>query len=317
MVQTTIGNPIGIGVGKISAKEFGADDAAKLAAQIDLRYLVSVSDAMPGTCIDGRACGVTLGGTKPQPGPSIAGGPSITAYAAAEMVGDYFGSTSAQTSLGRLQEIDEVLIASDIKLGGHVAKSAVEATNRTFIDSETGAPKTGCGASDQFLAILSRLTDSADAVYDISSTLLGNAFKNSCMQFVVGGDLDAHTADYNSSEVIREVGAKSHDENVEVLEGDHAEVLVVFNYIPETTVDRDALVNETGKQVFTVDMWYVDKLARVLAQGRPDAPEMFEKLQHAMVAFQVATYLTLCDGTHCPVLLKQTQPQTTTAPLAA
>jgi hypothetical protein len=82
------------------------------------------------------------------------------------------------------------------------------------------------------------------------------------------------------------------------LVGNHGEELVIFNYLEGTTIDRDALVHDTGKQVFIVDMWYIDKLAKRMAEGRPDAVAMFESLQHAMVAFQVATYLALCNGTH-------------------
>ena len=81
-------------------------------------------------------------------------------------------------------------------------------------------------------------------------------------------------------------------------------------------MDRDSLVQETGKQVFTIDMWYIDTLARAMAQGRPDAPVMFEKLRHAMAAFQVATYLTLCDGTHHPVIVTEPQAQDVAASVA-
>jgi hypothetical protein len=45
-------------------------------------------------------------------------------------------------------------------------------------------------------------------------------------------------------------------------------------------------------------------LATALAQGRPDAVAMRSKLKHAMTAFQVSTYLTLCDGSHRPVIVK-------------
>ena len=62
-------------------------------------------------------------------------------------------------------------------------------------------------------------------------------------------------------------------------------------------------MEETGNQVFVVDMWYIDKLARALAAGRPDAVEMYSKLKHHMVAYQVATYLALCDGTQRPAIL--------------
>lgn len=308
MVQTTIGKPIGAGSGKISALNFSEDDATQLADTIEQNYLVTVSDHAAGYCIDGRLCKETLGGTKPEVGPSIAGGSAITAYAAAEMVGDYFSSTSGHVSLTRFKEISASLTDAGISIGAHVSRGALEATSRTFVDV-TGQSKTGCGANDEFRAILQCLTDDTDVVYGTTVSLLGNDFKSASMQFVSSVNLLERVSDYRSSDVLQSVAAIAQGRNVEILEGDHAETLVIFNYVNGTTVDRDALVAATGKQVFVVDMWYVDKLAHAMAQGRPDAPEMYVHLRHAMVAFQVATYLALCDGTHRPVLLKQPQPQ--------
>lgn len=306
MVQMTIGKPIGVGSGKISARDFSEEEAKRLADNIDQNFLVVVSDNAAGYCIDGRMCKETLAMTKPEIGPSVAGGSTITAYAAAELVGDYFSETSGPTSLARVKEIDDILTDGGITLGAHVSRGALEATQRTFVDA-TGQSKTGCGANDEFKAILDCVFTNVEAVNGTTKSLLGNHFDSASMQFIDGGALKSRIASYSSHDVLQAVAATSRGKNVEVLEGDHGETLVVFNYVNGTTVNRDALVADTGKQVFVVDMWYVDKLAHALAQGRPDAPEMFTRLKHAMVAFQVATYLVLCDGTHRPVMLKQAQ----------
>jgi hypothetical protein len=133
--------------------------------------------------------------------------------------------------------------------------------------------------------------------------LLGDDFNPARTQYVDKATLAERVQGYDSREALNMIG-QGEGSNVEVLEGKHAESLVVFNYVEGKTVDRDRLVAETGKQVFVVDMWYIDTLATALAQGRPDAVAMRSKLKHAMTAFQVSTYLTLCDGSHRPVIVK-------------
>ncbi len=78
--------------------------------------------------------------------------------------------------------------------------------------------------------------------------------------------------------------------------------MVIFNNIPNSTIDRDALVKDTNKQVFIVDLWYIKELANRLATG-PNAVQQAKQLHHAMVTYQVATYITLCDGSHRAAVL--------------
>lgn len=301
MVQIIVGEPLGVGSGTIGAEGFSADDARELAAMISEKYVVTVDKTATGCCIDGRNCTHTLGETAPEIGPSVAGGPSVTAYGAAELVGDYFDNTSAPTTGGRIEEINKTLISDGIALGAHVSDGAVE---NSFINPASGLAQTGCGASDEFKVIMQKPNDNKRFVQSTTEALLGTDFNASRMEFVAKEPLENRIKDYNSREVLDIVAAPKAGKNVEVLQGKHAEVFPVFNYIKNTTVDRDRLVEETGKQVFVIDMWYIDELAHAMAAGRPDAEEMYSKLRHAMTAFQVSTYLTLCDGTHRPVILK-------------
>lgn len=49
-------------------------------------------------------------------------------------------------------------------------------------------------------------------------------------------------------------------------------------------------------------MWYIKKLANAMATG-VDAELQASQLYHAMVDFQVATYIGLCDGSHRAVVM--------------
>lgn len=303
MAQFVVGEPLVVGTGNINSDATEAE-VQEIAETLTDRYLVPVREGACGVCGDGRGCSHTLAETAPEPGPSVFGGPLITGFAAAELVGDYFDDQSTDTSIGRVKEVGDKLTDGGIVIGGHVSAGAATKTNRTWINPETGLPETGCGANDSFTAIIDQTTDNADFVNAVTEQLLGGDFKPEFTSYAPKEDLQAQLSDYNSHDVLQDIATRGAERNVEVLEGAHAELVVVFNYARGYTIDRDAFVRDTGKQVFVVDMWYIDDIAHAMAYGRPDAPEMYERLRHAMVAFQAATYPQLCNGTHRPVIIK-------------
>jgi hypothetical protein len=75
----------------------------------------------------------------------------------------------------------------------------------------------------------------------------------------------------------------------------------VFNYVRGTTVDRDAYLARTGRQAFGVDMWYLEDIAAAMMSGPSKVTQ--EQLHHALTAYQVSTYLTLCDGSQRAALV--------------
>jgi hypothetical protein len=172
-----------------------------------------------------------------------------------------------------------------------------------FTDPKTGLSKTGCGANDEFKPILNQVADHKALVDSFTATLLGDGYRPAATNYAAKDVVADRVAGYDARSVLDELKKPAEGQNVEVLEGDHGEVAVIFNYVEGTTVDRDALVAESGKQVFAVDMWYIDKLARALSSGRADEPDMYQQLKHAMVAVQIGTYLQLADGSHRPIVL--------------
>lgn len=295
--NVTIGDPVGAGFGKISAGELSAKSAAELADQIK-EYVVAVDSDAPSCCIDGRKCISCMDGQNTEPRPSVAGGALITAYAAAELTGWF--SEDASPSSERLGRINRLLGAGQIKPGNHCDQTAV---NAKFADG-----KTGCGADDRFSEIIVQPFDQAETIKAITSTIMGGEYDERFMQFISKGAVESNTVEWTPTNVIDALGAASGN-NIEILESDdtpthgHRELAVVFNFIDNTTVDRDSFVDATGEQVFVVDMWYIDKLAKVLATG-PYASEQYSRLKHAMAAYQAATYITLCDGSQRPIILQ-------------
>jgi hypothetical protein len=162
---------------------------------------------------------------------------------------------------------------------------------------------------------MNRVADEKHFVDGGTKLALGDEFNPSHTGYVGKETIQNRTKDYNSRDALNEVATRAEGRNVEVLEGGHEELVVVFNYKRGYTIDRDAFVKDTDKQVFVVDMWYIDELADTMAVG-PEAVEMRERLRHAMVAFQIATYLELCDGSHRPVILKPQEQESNEPALA-
>ncbi len=288
-----IGDKIGVGGGAIDAGEHGEHEIAELGDAVK-RHRVPVGPDVPMCCIDGRCALHTLDGGQTSPRPSVAGGP-VTAYAAAEMV-NWFGTPEG--TLGeRYDRIVSVLNAASIKTGNHVDKRSV--------DSDFKGNATGCGANDKLSQNVTNVLQNIDAVSGFIAPLMGDNFSASSMAFNVQVNLTA----WNPMDGLNSLRQRDAS-TVEVLQSDespthgHREVLVVFNMIEGTTIDRDALFNETGKQVFVVDVWLINKMAHALASG-PHADVMERDLQHAMLSYQVGTYLSLCNGSQRPAVLTE------------
>lgn len=304
-VHITIGEPIGAGMGTITAKDLTQEKARAVSEQIRQR-LVEVDPAAPSCCIDGRCAKCTMAAGEAanelEPRPSVSGGGNITAYAAAEWAG-YFGVEDNRPSAEKLADIDSKLRSQGLNSGAH---GDTKAAAHQFSDPENPEKfKTGCGAGDKFVEIMGIPYDEPDVVTPLVQQLLGDAFDTTALARLPKQQVAEHISSWDPRDNIELTAGVSDGKNVEILDGSHGELLVVFNFVDNTTLDRDALVKETGDQVFVVDMWYLDKLAQALAAGRPDAEEMYGKLKHQMVAYQIATYLALCDGTQRPVILTE------------
>lgn len=286
--MVAVSGPVKIGNGPIEAPDMSDTEAQDKAERIERLYKVDVAMDTPGCCIDGRDCVCRLDNSETAPGPKCAGGPLITAYAAAKLTG-WFGGREMTIS-EELTEIKDTLESAGIVIGGHCDQASAESSF-----SQGG---TGCGADDKLPLIIENIGSSKmrPLITGGVEMLLGGD-QNSVTQLESVINVAANTpvsADsWDATKMIDVLG----DSKLEVLQGAHAEEMVVVNYEENTTVDRDAVCKHEGTQVFALDMWYVEKIAAALAKG-PFAEQEYGALLHAATAYQVGTLGTLGSGNH-------------------
>jgi hypothetical protein len=291
-MTVTIGQPFGAGEGTIHAPEMSDEELASL-GEVIREHMVTVSPEAPSCCIDGRGCSECMDGSAPEPRPAVAGGALTTAYVAAELIG-WFGPNDTRPTADKLQNVHNQLAVGGIKPGNHVDRNAVNAG----FDGN----KTGCGADDKAPLNVRQVYKNKPVVNGTTQLLLGDSYKETAMQFTDSQAVETRFADWNPVALL-EVLTSDSKKNVEILEDMHDEGLVVINNVPDTTFDRDGFLAATGRRAFKIDVWYIDKMARAMASG-PEASTQYEQLRHAMVAYQVGTYLTLCDGSQRPAFVR-------------
>lgn len=295
-LQAQVGEAFGAGSGAIHASLESAEEYAELAHNVEA-HIVAVSASAPSSCIDGRGAVSCMDGEPTEARPGVAGGCLISAYAAAELMGIIPAEIESQQD--KLRYVHGVLSAAGLVSGGHCDKDNA--------DTGFAAGGTGCGANDRLPEIFHNLHESKQIVDSLTSVLMGEAYQEGLTQYQDEQTLATRHADWSKTVFIDELGTET-GHNVEILASEHtpthghAEQAVVFNFVENTTVDRDALIESTGLQVFDVDVWYLRKLAGALARGITDA-DAEERAMHALVAYQAATYLTLCDGSQRPIIV--------------
>jgi hypothetical protein len=288
LVEVTVGQALNVGSGNISAGEMTPEREERIGEGVR-NNIVAVNPDAPGCCIDGRGCRECMNGQKSEARAKVAGGPLITAYVAAEVTG-WFGD-SEDSAEEKLERLAALLEANGVHVGGHVD---INAASKEFIDPVTNKPRTGCGANDRLPEILQVMHDDPETISALTDALLGE------QQPVQEGpvpkeEVVARNGKWNPKNVVNLLG-NNDGGSVEILVDNHREAAVVANYIEDTTVDRDGVIEDIDEQVFTVDMWYIDKIARAMTAGNPDGVQQFSELRRAMTGYQVGTYMTLCDG---------------------
>lgn len=269
---------IGVGFGSITAPEMSQEEAEKEASEV-AKYKVSIDWQNPAVCIDGRTLSKELSLSKLPIGAHIAGGVE-TVLVGAEATGYHLKG----------KELVDSLANKGFTLGAHVD---------TFNKENDFHDGTGCGACDKCDGNNRLFAANKSLLKDTVANLIGDDFSNDIFEKLeltsvsVDNKLAKELAGEELTEVLVDDGEGVHG---------HREQMVVFNYEENTTIDRDAYFEATGKQVFVVDVWYIKKLADAMATGS-HASTQAKELYHAMVSFQVATYIGLCDGSHRAVVL--------------
>lgn len=292
MSEIIIGEPLGVGWGTIRS-EASEQEVSQLANLVNDKYLVNSDLGAHGVCGDGRTCSHTLANTEAIVSPKVFGGPLIAAYAGALLLNNFLDSNSPAINWvkGRLQ-------TSNIVIGGHVSDGAITDTKGSFLTDDS-TPKTGCGANDSFVEIANTAINHQGTIDEISNILLGT---NDTSDLVTSEVLSEKLATYSSKDALDAMKNEANGKNIEILKGQHQEQFAIFNYRDGKTLDRDRFVNDTDKQIFDVDMWYIDDIIDAMASDKDESAKT--QLKRAAVAFQIATCLVLCDGSLRPVIIR-------------
>lgn len=291
------------GRGGIDAPVLNENEAQSWAETVK-RYMQAVDAHEPSTCLDGRPCLHLLSGAATNVRPGLAGGAGISGWAAAELTG-WAGDVN-ESLAETYHRITTVLASNGLVVGGHCDDQAAAAQFKNG--------KTGCGASDNAAAIIANLADPQyhDFMTGLSARLLGDDFDQTIMDAIIAKARslteNGRLASWQGATMVDDLGNQTA-ERIEVLASQpdathgHHEQSVVVNFVPGTTLNRDQLVADTGRQAFKIDMWYLDDVANALATG-PAAAKQKQALGHALVAYQLATYVTLCNGNHRAIIFK-------------
>ncbi len=164
-----------------------------------------------------------------------------------------------------------------------------------------GINAVGCGAIDKMSLAVDLLSDKkyVNAIYELSKAMIGDGFKDDNFYNVIGAavTLNARSSDYFGNRLLSFDKLEEHVTNsVATLLGNHQECIVVANYVNNTTLAANVLLEDyNGIQVFNYDVWRTLDLADKLFPAKSSAndKDLFI-MARAMTA--VATLMCLTDG---------------------
>lgn len=248
------------------------------------KYYVKSSSKASTRCIDGR---FDPNFDADNLGPQVPGGSigATLAYRLSagrdKLLGADFAS-DADDMIHRLSKIN-------LKPGGHRDNHA------------DGKSAVGCGAIDKMNQAVHFLSDTkyVKSIYDLSKALIGDGFDDDNYYQILGEAtlLNSQSENYfkNRLNSIKELEQKAKN-SIATLVGEHRECLVVANYVPNTTLAENNLLEDyDGVQVFNYDIWRSLDLADKLFPSSKDKKnkDLFI-MARAMTA--IATLMCLTDG---------------------
>lgn len=282
-------------------------------------------------CIDGRCVNeiahpkvgtfdvVSVEHNKDNDRAKLAGGGYITALAMYQALGE-----TRISSENDIVYISEQFAKKGIYCGAHTGGHGSE---------EHG--KTDCGANDKFYEIIDngiRYRDEVGAIAEVLLKYSTDSYDQTVMKTAISTwDDTRKDTNYVVGNGVKRLDAirtgilHTQEQNPDVqtvaviknLSDNHNEVELVVNYKPGTTFSQGkkrqklmerfpGVARKDLPQVFVLDFWRIQQLARAVAEF-PDhqtgaartigeIQDRYAQALHAGVAFQVATYATLTDG---------------------
>lgn len=229
-------------------------------------FYVTIEATIPSKCIDGR-----IGSAKPAP--NSAGGTESLMVADDLTVKRFV----APTTLEAYSNVLMVLQEAGKPIGGHTDEYARDGVS-------------GCGANDRLQAIYEFISAQGDVLRKIALRLGMNVDEPT--HRLILRNAAARTDFSLGSELLTVLQTAGGDVVVDLLQGEHKEVIAVINTVAGTTLDRGALESEFGQnyEAFNVDVWSFSDAAAAIAENESD----IMLLVHAMVYYNLATAHVLC-----------------------
>ncbi len=226
---------------------------------------------LPCTCIDGRF------GASGELVPNAAGG-SESLMVADDLTTKRYAQADDGSTCGQFRAMLADLKAAERAVGGHTAADC------------HGAPS-GCGANDKLPAIYAYVAANGDTLREVAISLLAYEIDDETHGLIVKNA--AERTEFSGGDELLSA-LQENDGRVDVLEGEHTEVLAVINRRPGTTLDRDAVRAAFGDEyeAFNVDEWAFLEGAKAVSEPGYDAEA--HKKRVAMFYYNLATAGVLC-----------------------
>ena len=286
--------PLGVGGGKAHAEITTEQEALELADEV-AAHVRPISEGASTGCGDGRELVNTITGEANVISPKLFGG---SANAAAGMRVIAGAIEPGVTYEDVYYDTADTLVASGRRLGAH-------------IDTHAHDDKSDCGSLDGAQAVFRAAGENGEALQPLVEFFdrkLGFAFNETeyvkqtehALAYANSSSFDTWNGMAGIQKTVSSGGL------VRVLDGGtpgdpahgHRESLIVVVLKPNVGIDKEALVQQTGKQVFIVTLPQLVKKAELLSnQATPfEQKDQVRKNVQAGILFQLAHALVVPDG---------------------
>ena len=241
-------------------------------------FHIATNERIPSGCIDGR-CGGSVR-------PDTAGGTLSLAIADDLTMSRYATDTDTATLV---RSVFHSLHERGFAVGDHT-------------DEHASADKSGCGANDRLRDIYQKLVTENVAIRDVAAQL-GVRVSDTEHATIVARAEQRH--DFSSGrDVLECMRRESSVNDIDMLRGEHREVVAVINFREHTTLDRDVVDEAFGEsyEAFNVDAWSFGAAAEALYPGADES--IAARVVAAMVYYNLATAAVLCAPSMRVVVLR-------------
>ncbi len=259
------------GVGTIQASDTQTSRLDEFTNRVGSgEFHVTTDEIVPVCCVDGRCA------RNERYLPCSAGG-TETMTIADDLTTSRFGA-------------DDDLVMAHVNMLSYITDQGHLVGSHVGTHANVDLGTADCGASDRLPEVYEYIRTHAERLKQLV-VQLGFSDDDIVHESIVGR-AHARTTFPRSADMVNAVVQVSGEDSRDVLEGEHAEVLIVINMREHTTLDHHAVQREFGDNymAFNVDAWTFREAARMISDS---ADEAVMKTV-AMLYYNLATAGVLC-----------------------